>query len=264
MTSNRPSTANSRGTSGSPTSRGKRAAYLTLADELRNAIRRQKYSRTRQLPTEAALASEHGLSRQTVRRAYLELVTEGLVDRIPGRGTFVADREPKYLRQFGSVEDLMGLAMDTTVEIVRPLGRKVDIEAAARLGLDDDVVQALSYIRSHQGIPFGWTTVSLSPAVASLVSDCPELSEMGTPPPLTVIGLLEGRLEDPIAEAQQMISAVAADHRVAEVLGCELKAPVLRIDRLFVSEMGEPIELSVGYFLPEQYTYRTSLRRDPI
>ncbi|MGU3498650.1 GntR family transcriptional regulator [Mycobacterium sp. C31M] len=168
VTSNSSSTSRDRAASGPSASRGKWAAYPVLADELRAAIRLQEYSRTRQLPTEATLASEHSLSRQTVRRAYLELVTRRLVARIPGRGTFVADTELKYLPLFGSREDLMGLAADTTVEIVRPLGRKVDVEAAARLGLDNDIVHTVSYVRSHQGIPFGRTTVSLSPAVASL------------------------------------------------------------------------------------------------
>jgi GntR family transcriptional regulator len=238
-----------------------RAAYLMLADELRDAIRRGEYAGERQLPTETSLAVDHHLSRQTVRRAYLELVSEGLVDRIPGRGTFVTDRDPKYLRQFGSVEDLMGLAIDTTIEIVRPLGRGVNIEAAARLALDSDVVHSVSYVRSHQGVPFGWTTVSLPPAVASLLKDAPEVTTLGASNPLTVIGMLEGRLNDPIAEAEQTISAVAADDRLVEVLGCAPGAPILRIDRLFISARGEPLELSIGHFLPDQYTYRTSLRR---
>lgn len=238
-----------------------RAAYLVLADELRDAIRRQEYSPEGQLPTETSLAAKHRLSRQTVRRAYLELVSEGLVDRTPGRGTFVTEREPKYLRQFGSVEDLMSLATDTTVEIVRPLARRVDIEAAARLRLDNHVVHSVSYVRSHHGIPFGWTTVSMPLSVAALIEGAPELSLVGASHPLTVIGLLEGRLRDPIAEARQMITAVAADARVAGILGCAVKEPVLRIDRLFLTRDGEPLELSIGYFLPEQYTYSTTLRR---
>ena len=101
-----------------------RAAYLVLADELRGSILGGEYAGGRQLPTETSLAAEHRLSRQTVRRAYLELVSEGLVDRIPGRGTFAAEHGPRYLRQFGSVEDLMSLAIDTTIEIVRPLSER--------------------------------------------------------------------------------------------------------------------------------------------
>jgi len=239
----------------------RRSAYEVLAEVLRDEIRQGTFDGQRQLPTEASLAADHGLSRQTVRRAYLELVAEGLVDRVPGRGTFVAQEAPKYLREFGSVEDLMGLALDTTVQIIEPLARRVNIEAAARLGLETDLVHSLTYLRSHQEIPFGWTTVSLTPAVAALVTDAAELVDLAARQPLTVLGLLEGRLETPIVEAQQSISAVAADERTVSLLGCEPGVPLLRIDRLFVSAVGEPLELSVGFFLPDQYTYRTVLRR---
>jgi DNA-binding transcriptional regulator YhcF (GntR family) len=41
------------------------------------------------LPTERELSEELGLSRLTVRRSILELTSEGLLRRIPGRGTYV-------------------------------------------------------------------------------------------------------------------------------------------------------------------------------
>lgn len=244
------------------TDRGdQRPAYLVVADDLRAAIERREYSAQRRLPTESELANRYGLSRQTVRRAYLELVGAGLVDRIPGRGTFVADHPAKYARQLESFEDLLGLAEDTRIELVRPLVRQVDIAAAARLGLDDDIVYSLEYIRSHHGTAFGWTTVALPPRIADIVGDAPELTDRGSSSPVTVIGLLEGRLSDPIDQAQQSIAAVAADEAIAEALGCAPGSPILRIDRLFVRSRAEPVELSVGYFLPDQYTYRTNLLR---
>lgn len=237
------------------------AAYLKLASDLRQAIAEQRFSDGRQLPTEAELMAEHRLSRQTVRRAYLELVSEGLVYRIPGRGTFVAEAKPRYLRHFGSVEDLLGLAIDTEVQVVEPLHRHADIEAAGRLGLDTDLVYSLDYVRSHLGVPFGVTTVSLSPEVAALVSDRPELTSVGATGSLTVIGLIEGCLGDRIANAEQTITAVPASAHHAATLGCQVGSPVLRIDRLFLDYDGTPIELSVGHYLPEQYTYRVTLSR---
>jgi GntR family transcriptional regulator len=188
-------------------------------------------------------------------------VAEGLVDRVPGRGTFVVDRQPKYLRQFGSVEDLMGLSLDTSMQIVRPLARGVNIEAAGRLQLDSDVVHSVSFVRTHQGLPFCWTTVSLPPAVAEVLHGIPELSTVGATSALTVIGLLDGRLADPIAEAEQSISAVCAEDVHAEVLQCAARTALLRIDRRYLSAGGVPVELAVSYFRPDQYSYRTSLRR---
>ena len=63
------------------------ALYEQLAALLREAIGDGTY-RSR-LPSEPALASEYGVSRETARRAIRLLVAEGLLVTRHGRGTFV-------------------------------------------------------------------------------------------------------------------------------------------------------------------------------
>ena len=64
-------------------------AYQSLASDLRRAVAAGHFDDGRALPTEAELSARHGMSRQTVRRALQELVDEGLIYRVQGRGTFV-------------------------------------------------------------------------------------------------------------------------------------------------------------------------------
>jgi len=82
-------------------------AYQTLRDQIRDEIAAGQYSDGARLPTESELVARHGLSRQTVRRAFQDLVAEGVVFRVPGRGTYASERGRRYLRQLGSIEDLM-------------------------------------------------------------------------------------------------------------------------------------------------------------
>jgi DNA-binding GntR family transcriptional regulator len=77
----------------------------------------------------------------------------------------------------------------------------------------------------------------------------------------TVIGLLEPHRDAPIAEAAQTITVGMADAGAAAAVGCEPGHPMLRVDRLYGDDDGRPVELAVSHFLPEQYTYRVTLRR---
>jgi GntR family transcriptional regulator len=240
---------------------GGEAAYKVLARELRQSILQRRYADGSRLPTEAELAQEYQVSRQTVRRAFHDLVAEGMVNRVPGRGTFAAGRDGQYLRQFGSIEDLMGLSLDTRLEVLRPLRRQVNIEAASRLRLDRDAVHTLVFRRTHTDEPFCHTATYLHPTAADALADVPALTTAGAISDATIIGLLDTRLASPIAEAEQSITATAAEPAIADALGCRVGDPLLRIDRTYLTADNQPVELAISHFLPEQYSYRVKLRR---
>ena len=235
-----------------------RPAYQVLRDRLRDDIAAGRYRDGSRLPTESELVAQYGVSRQTVRRAFQDLVADGSVYRVPGRGTYAADR---YLRQFGSIEDLMSLSDDTSMEVLTGLRRRVDVDAASRLRLDDDIVYTVAFRRLHAGVPFVSTVVHLPEAVARDVADCAELAT-GAVSTHTVIGLLQPHLPEPIDQAAQSITVAPADGHTAAAVGAEPDHPMLRVDRLYSDRTGRPVELSVSHFLPEQYPYRVTLRRE--
>jgi GntR family transcriptional regulator len=240
----------------------KGAAYDILARDLRGRILQGEFGDSGQLPTEAELAKLHQLSRQTVRRAFQELVYEGVITRIPGRGTFVSGGGSKrYLRQFGSIEDLMSLSVDSDLVVREPLQRRIEVAASSRLQLDSDVVFSVKFDRVHQDEIFCITTVYVPPDIGNLLEQKGELSEVGSTRSITVIGLIDAEAEHPIAEAAQSITAVSADDAMAEILSVKPTQPLLRIDRLYFDTHARPVELAISYFAPQHYSYRVRLRR---
>lgn len=63
--------------------------YRQVAAILREAIKRGEYPPGRAVPSEARLMQEHGISRETARKAHRLLESEGLVEVVQGRGVYV-------------------------------------------------------------------------------------------------------------------------------------------------------------------------------
>ena len=239
-------------------------AYRTLAACVRSAIEGGEYPDGRPLPTEDQLSRAHSVSRHTVRRAMQELVAEGLVYRIAGSGTFPVTKRDRYLRQVGSIEDLMALSEDTTCELLVPLERKIDVESASRLRLSSDEVMTLSLRRIHRGLPFCFTVVALPLRIGRLIEHLPEVTQPGFQSTATVIGLIDARMSGPITDTEQSVSAALASEESAAHLDVVPGEPTLRIDRLYFDRRGDAVELAISYFDPRLYSYRVKLRRHPL
>ena len=237
-------------------------AFRRVWTDLRNQILRHEFSAETALPTEAEIAHKYAVSRQTVRRAFQDLVAEDLVFRVPGRGTFVTPSAGRYLRHFGSIEDLMALSDDSHLQVFHPLAQVADPKAAGRLGLSDNAVTKITFLRVHQGEAFSHTAVYLPPRVGAQLAGVEELASPSTVSPVTLIGILDRVLEAPIQSAEQSITVASASEEVAQCLGLSVGTPVLWIDRLYFDSEGVPVELAISHFHPDRYSYQVRLRRN--
>jgi DNA-binding GntR family transcriptional regulator len=241
---------------------GNQTAYKALAAEFREAILTGRLRPDEQLPPEVRLAEERGLSRQTVRQAIKELVSESLVYRVRGRGSFARPAtDGAFLRSFGSVNDLLSLSEDTLHEVVKPLRVRTDPGAAARLQLPTDQVMTTALRRLHEDVVFCVSTVFLPLELGRSVAATGEFGSVGSRSASTVIGLLEQSADVYVAGAHQSVIAVAATPEVADLIECDPGTPVLQIDRLYYDRSGRMIELAITLFNSDRYSYRLDLRR---
>ncbi len=65
--------------------------YILVEEKIRQAIKNREI--VEKLPGERTLAKEFGYSYMTIRKAVDNLVTEGILYKLPTKGTFVADRK---------------------------------------------------------------------------------------------------------------------------------------------------------------------------
>lgn len=76
-------------------SRSDPRAYVKLAARLAEEIKAGMYAVGDQLPAIDRLRDENGISRQTAGKSLCVLRAEGLIERFPGLGHFVADWQPR-------------------------------------------------------------------------------------------------------------------------------------------------------------------------
>lgn len=234
-------------------------AYQRLYKDLRSALEEGRFADGQRMPTEAQLAEKYGMSRQTVRRAFHDLVAEGLVYRVQGRGTFPTNFSARdnYVQSIGNIEDLQAF-VGTEMELLQRIELMPEVEAARRLGLRSKVVAALALRRLYEDSPFALTHVYLSPDLGQRLVESEMLPAKG---PGTVIGTLEKLMPGTVASADQAITAVAAPPDIAPLIDYEAGQPCLRAERTYFDTAGTPVELAISFYNPDRYAYRLQMRR---
>jgi DNA-binding transcriptional regulator YhcF (GntR family) len=77
----------------STASKAGRPLHEEVAQRIQAEIIRSNLAPGEKLGTELELAARYGVSRSTIRQALTALESAGLIDRLHGRGTFVADKK---------------------------------------------------------------------------------------------------------------------------------------------------------------------------
>lgn len=233
-------------------------AYKRLLEDLREAIEQGVYNDGQRIPTEAELCREYGVSRHTVRQAFQDLVAEGVVYRVPGRGTFVTglSRRGRYLRSFGTIEELMSWT-GTEMEVLSPFEVKAEPETAARLGFSGEEVAVLVVRRLYEGVPFVITHVKVSPELGERM----RAEDLPTDGSGTVLATLERFLPRPVAAVSQDITAIPAPAELSDLIDCQTDEPILYVEREYFDSVGTPVELAISHYNPRRYSYRIELRR---
>jgi GntR family transcriptional regulator len=220
-----------------------RQVYLVLRDRLLAG----SFAAGAQLPTEPELCEQFGVSRITLRRAVADLVEEGLLERVQGRGTFVtaraATQQPAGTR--GYVEETRALSSDTTLRVLEFENLPAPGWVAGRLRLlPGEPVQRSVRLRLRHGVP----VVQLTTWVPRRWSETITRAELARRPMhelLTERGVRFGRV-------LQEIGAGLADPLQAQRLEVGVGAPLLTIDRVVHDAAGMPVEYVCIVLTPER------------
>jgi GntR family transcriptional regulator len=200
------------------------------------------------LPSDSALCAEFGVSRMTARNAMHRLSEEGLVLRLPGRGSYVAEppshRRADRLMSFTAEMTRRGRVPTSTIvdREIRPASRFAARELSVREG---EAIVHLRRVRCADGEPIALETTllagRLSPAV--MAADLRHES-------LHAVLLGAGWA---LRRGTATVTAAPASSEDARLLGVSVGDPMLVERRVILDGHGRPLEATESRYPADRY-----------
>lgn len=211
------------------------------------------------LPGDHELCSTYAVSRTVVRQALAELETEGVIERVKGRGTFVAPQKTsEHLVQSltGLYEDVAARGAHLRSEVRRLERVPADEPIASLLELEPGApLIVLERLRFVDDEPWVLTTTYLPYEVApGLLSD--DLTDQ------SLYAVLEERYGVALTHGTRGVEAAVASDDLAEALAIAPGAPVLVL-RSTSYAGGRPVEVFVAYHRGDRSRFEVTLTRTP-
>lgn len=196
------------------------------------------------LPSEPELCELFSVSRTVVREALNQLVVEGQVYRIQGKGTFVAGaREDQDF-----VGTTVGFSSDfrgTNRQIVRKVLSQQLRAATAReakflrIAIDQPIV-AIERLLTVDRTPRLWVATAILPAVAPSLETIPLENR-------SLYETLRRQYGIIFANAERWIEAINAEADIAAILQVEAGEALAKIESISFDQNEVPVEYYVAY-----------------
>jgi len=199
--------------------------YQQVKQFVIDGIRAGEWGDAKRLPSENFLVEQLSVSRMTVHRALRELKSEGVIIRVPGRGTFVSAEKPRstLLETQDIAAEITSRGAAYRCRVIAQDQVRADKDLAAALGVrTGDAVFHSAIVHEENGVAVQFEERWVNPAVAPgyLEQDF----TVRTPHRYLIACA-------PITEVEHVLHAIRPDRRVRELLRLAADEPCLLLAR---------------------------------
>jgi len=208
-------------------------------------ISQNELKRNDQLPSEASIAKDLGVSRNTLREAYVSLENEGVIIRRHGIGTFVA--HPSFIKDslndfapFAQIIENVGYKPSFKTLSMEVLKAPPDICDVLRIS-PGDLVRCIHRIVFADQKPVIYVNDYLPSAVDEQIKSWEEFDG-------NMVEVLSNALQVPLYQIQSYIRAEALPVNISDFLDLPVDTPVLSIRSTIFTEDNQPVNFSRLFF----------------
>jgi len=234
--------------------------YIQTKQWIINQIENGHYEYGDQIPGEYNLSKQLNVSRGTIREAIRELIEEGHLYTIRGRGTFVkkSDKSSWAVNTFLSVADSFDIAnIDYTTRVIKICREIAEISVAAQLNIEPKTevirLERLRYIKDE---PVHLSTSFFSLSIAELLLE-EDLNNK------SLYKEMENVLGIKVTRVDRKVMARLADPWETEYLQLPEVSAILVLDSVAYNEFDKPVEYSTARFPTERSKFIIQSRRIP-
>lgn len=233
---------------------------VPMHTQIREIVRRRvldgTYAPHSQMPSESQMMEAFSVSRITIRQALGDLQKEGLIFKVPGKGSFVA--KPKAfqnlsrLQGFGEAMGPSGYETFSQVLSMRQVPASDVVARRLQLAFGDAVyeIQRLRYLnREPISVDQSYFPLALGERLAQ--EDLPTRD---------IFVILENDFGLHLTHADVQIEAISADEFLARQLRIAEASPLLRIERLTYAD-DQPVDFEFLYYRGDAFQYRLRIDR---
>lgn len=232
--------------------------YYQLEEIIKDLIEKGELKPGDSLPAEREYAEQFQISRMTVRQALNELVNDGYLYRVKGKGTFVAERKPKIEQ---ALQGLTSFTEDMKARGMKPGSQLLQFEIiqatsliANQLGIQEyGPVYEMKRIRLADNEPMALETNYISTNfIKGLTEKIVNQS---------LYSYIEKQLNLKIDYASQVIESSVANELEAEYLNILPGAPIMLIQRNTFLKDGTPVEFVKSTYRADRYKFMIQMNR---
>lgn len=218
--------------------------HAYIKEELLDRIKAGKYSPGEKIPTELELCKDFDVSRTTVRAALNQLTMEGYLNRIQGKGTFVAEQKvrqalsntiKRYSDQI-AVQGKKGVVSVVKMSVVPAneiLQQTLDVALKAP-------IQRIERIRKANGEPTQFEIAYIPWDIA------PGIEEKHAA--TSLYATLADTFDVRVSKTTETIEIAFADERTSKHLNCEEGMPCFYMETIAEDAKGNKVEFSRSYY----------------